>query len=108
MMTSYDVKSLFTCIPPQGALEAVQSRLRVDNSLGERTQLSIQNVCEPLELCLTSMYFVFKGCFTPRSTGGNWFAYLTGGVRHLCGEHRGEGIGVFHRCTSQGLVALHG
>ena len=32
VMTSYDVKSLFTCIPPQGA----------DDSLQERTQLSVR------------------------------------------------------------------
>ena len=70
VMTSYDVKSLFMCIPPQGALEAVQSRLREDDSLGERTKLSVQNVCDLLELCLTFVHFAFKGCFTQRSTGG--------------------------------------
>ena len=70
VMTSYDVKSLFTCIPPQGALEAVRSRLREDDSLGERTKLSVQNVCDLLELCLTSVYFVFKGVFYTQKHGG--------------------------------------
>ena len=70
VMTSYDVKSLFTYIPPQGALEAVRSRLREDDSLGERTKLSVQNVCDLLELCLTSVYFVFKGVFYTQKHGG--------------------------------------
>ena len=54
-MTSYDVKSHFMCIPPQGALEA---------------ELSVQNVCDLLELCLTSVYFVFKGVFYTQKHGG--------------------------------------
>ena len=69
-MTSYDVKSLFTCIPPQGALEAVRRRLEEDDSLGERTRLFVQNVCDLLELCLTSVYFVFKGVFYTQKHGG--------------------------------------
>ena len=39
-MMLYDVKSLFTCTPPKGALEAIRSRLEEDDSLGERTKLS--------------------------------------------------------------------
>ena len=70
VMTLYDVKSLFTCIPQQGVLEAVQSRLREDDSLGERTNLSVQDVCDLLELCLTSVYFVFKGVFYTQKHGG--------------------------------------
>ena len=54
----------------KGALEAVRSRLREDDSLGERTKLSVQNVCDPLELCLTSVYFVFKGVFYTQKHGG--------------------------------------
>ena len=94
VMTLYDVRSLFMCIPPQGALEAVRSRLREDDSLGERTQLSVQNICDLLELCLTSVYFVFKGVFYTQKHGGRlvhlshqWcqtFMWRTSRGRHWC------------------------
>ena len=70
VMTSYDVKSLFTCIPPQGALDAVRERLEADDSLQERTQLSAKNICDLLHLCLTSVYFVYNGVFYRQKHGG--------------------------------------
>ena len=54
------------------------------------------------------VFCVQGGVLHLEARGGDWFAYLTGGVGHLCGELREEGYGVFRGYTSQGLVALCG
>ena len=44
-MVSYDVTSLFTCIPTIEAVAAVRGRLLQDNTLHERTKLSPDHIC---------------------------------------------------------------
>ena len=44
ILVSFDVVSLFTCIPTHLAIEVVKERLDSDQSLPERTNLSIQNI----------------------------------------------------------------
>ena len=68
-IVSYDVKSLFTCIPPDGAVEVVREYLEADTSLHTRTQLSASQVCDLLSLCLTTTYFVYKGQFYRQKHG---------------------------------------
>ena len=62
-ITSYDVSALFTCVPPKEAIDCVREFLRKDNTLNERTKLSPDQVCELLELCLNTTYFVYDGKF---------------------------------------------
>ncbi|XP_072021093.1 uncharacterized protein [Amphiura filiformis] len=62
-ITSYDVSALFTCVPPKEAVNCVRDFLRKDNTLKERTDLSPDQVCEVLELCLNTTYFVYDGKF---------------------------------------------
>ena len=69
-LTSYDVKSLFMCIPPQGALAAVTKRLERDDGLNSYTKLSVDNICDLLELCLTCTYFVYRDAFYMQKHGG--------------------------------------
>jgi hypothetical protein len=68
-ITSYDVSALFTCVPPIGAVEVVKEFLLADNSLDQRTNLSVDQVCSLLELCLNSTYFVFDGKFYKQKHG---------------------------------------
>ena len=50
-LVSFDVTSLFTCIPPGEAVECIRTVLTTDDSLAERTKLSPDQVCELLSLC---------------------------------------------------------
>ena len=49
ILVSFDVVSLFTCIPTHLAIEVVKERLDFDQSLPERTNLSIQNIVALLQ-----------------------------------------------------------
>ncbi|KAM7378702.1 hypothetical protein PAMP_004307 [Pampus punctatissimus] len=68
-MVSYDVTSLFTCIPTMEALETVRERLSQDNSLQDRTKLRPEHICQLLDLCLNTTYFQFKGRFYRQKHG---------------------------------------
>ena len=59
-LISYDVTALFTSIPVPDAIEAVQLKLSADDTLSERTSLSIDKILELLKFCLDTTYFVYK------------------------------------------------
>ncbi|XP_078343973.1 uncharacterized protein LOC144629608 [Oculina patagonica] len=61
IFVSFDVVSLFTCIPSNLAVEVVKERLYSESSLSERTNLSIENIIKLLEFVLDSNFFVFQG-----------------------------------------------
>ena len=63
IITSYDVKALFTCIPPKDALEIARQYLENDTTLSQRTPLSVDQVCELIRLCLETTYFSYGGTF---------------------------------------------
>ena len=52
---------LFTCTPTQLAIEVVKERLVSDQSLVERTNLSVQNIMALLQFVLHSNLFVIQG-----------------------------------------------
>ncbi|KAI8519621.1 hypothetical protein Bbelb_028780 [Branchiostoma belcheri] len=68
-ITSYDVCSLFTSIPPKEAVSVVKEALEADDTLADRTNLSVDQVCELLELCLGCTYFTYKGQFYQQMHG---------------------------------------
>ncbi|XP_050957575.1 uncharacterized protein LOC127158535, partial [Labeo rohita] len=68
-MVSYDVISLFTCVPTVLAVETVRSRLSHDPMLRERTQLNPDQVSTLLELCLNTTYFKYKDVFYRQKHG---------------------------------------
>merc|ERR1712035_82575 len=53
-MVSFDVTSLFTCIPTQDAVETVRQRLLHDITLQDRSSLNPDQICHLLELCLNT------------------------------------------------------
>jgi len=61
MLVSFDVVSLFTNIATTLAVEIAKKRLIECNDSQERTNWSIQDVCEGLDVCMQSSYFAFLG-----------------------------------------------
>ena len=61
MFNSHDVVSLFTNVPIFQAIEVVRQRLNNDSTLKKRTNLSVDNIMDLLEVILTTTYFMFRG-----------------------------------------------
>ena len=68
-ITSFDVTALFTSIPPVDAVRAVHEALTQDTTLRERTNLSVDQVCDLLKLCLDNTYFSYGGQFYKQTHG---------------------------------------
>lgn len=98
IVVSYDVTSLFTCIPTSDAVAKVRRRLIQDNTLSDRTQLFSDHICTLLSLCLSTTlelrksFYWHKHSFVVGSLGcpeqvetsgtelflwnGHWFKYV--------------------------------
>ena len=62
-ITSYDVSTLFTSIPPTSAIKIIKNKLEQDTELHNRTIISANNILELLEFCLCNTYFLFQHQF---------------------------------------------
>ena len=60
-MVSFDVKALFTSVPIQPAITIIKRLLEEDQSLQQRTTMSVNNITCLLEFCLKSTYFTYQG-----------------------------------------------
>ena len=60
IMVSFDVKALYTSLPVGRTIEIVKRRLSEDDTLHERTQLTVEDLIPLLEICLKSTYFTFR------------------------------------------------
>ena len=61
VLVSFDVVSLFTCVPVELAVEIAKQRLSLDEDLPTRTSLSVQEVVRLLSFCLNATYLSFRG-----------------------------------------------
>ena len=61
ILVSFDVVSLFTKVPIELAIHVAKERLQEDNTLEDRTALSINEIIQLLEFCLKATYFSFRG-----------------------------------------------
>ena len=68
-ITSFDVKALFTSVPVQPSIQIVKQRLQQDNTLPQRTSMSIQQITSLLEFCLSHTYFLFQGKYYEQVQG---------------------------------------
>ena len=57
---AYDVEGLFTSIPPTSALDAVYQALLNDTTLSNRKNLSCNQICDLLHLCLDNTYISYN------------------------------------------------
>ena len=69
VLASFDVVSLFTRIPVDEALLVLSHRLQQDDTLKERINIPIPDLCTLVELCLKSMYFQFGKSFYEQVEG---------------------------------------
>ena len=83
---SFDVKSLFTCIPVDYALRVIRKKLMSDESWKEKTELTLENVLSLLEFCLTTTYFVYDGVYYRQCFGAPMGAPISPGVADLTME----------------------
>ena len=68
-LVSFDVKSLFTMVPIDDSLRIIRDRLVVDDTLDERTTLTIDEICDLTNLCLRSTFFRFNDYFYEQKDG---------------------------------------
>ncbi|XP_030849793.1 uncharacterized protein LOC115927720 [Strongylocentrotus purpuratus] len=68
-MVSFDVVSLFTNVPIEGACNATLQRLQSDSNLSTRTALSPEQLTQLLEFVLRSTYFLYKGSYYEQTEG---------------------------------------
>ena len=83
---SFDVTSLFTCIPVDYALRVIRKKLMNDDSWKKVTELTLDNVMDLLEFCLTTTYFVYDGVFYRQCFGAPMGAPISPGVADLTME----------------------
>ena len=69
MMISFDVVSLFTKVPVDGALQAIYTLLTQDDILEQQTTIPEPDICALTELCLRSTYFMFGDTFFDQVEG---------------------------------------
>ena len=61
VMVSFDVVSLFSLIPVHRAIEIARDNLEKDESLDNRTSLTVNEICKLLEFCLNVTFLSYKG-----------------------------------------------
>ena len=69
VITSFDVKALFTSVPVHPAIQIVKQRLQQDTTLPQRTNMSIPQITSLLEFCLTNTYFLYQGKYYEQVQG---------------------------------------
>ena len=69
VITSFDVKALFTSVPVKPAIQIVKQRLQQDKTLPQRTSMSMAQITTLLEFCLTSTYVLFQGKYYEQVQG---------------------------------------
>lgn len=69
ILVSFDVVSLFICIPSPLAIQVVNERLNSDQSLTERTNMSAKNIVKLLEFVLYNKFFVYQGSHYKQISG---------------------------------------
>ena len=63
ILVSYNVSSLFTNVPVGEVVSIINERLRKDETMEDRTFLSLERTAELPEMCLRSIHFSYGGNF---------------------------------------------
>ena len=68
-LSSYNVTTLFTSVPIDPVLNIIKDLLEKDETLHNRSVLSVQNIIECLEICLHNTHFSFQNKFYEQVEG---------------------------------------
>ena len=66
---SYDVSALFTSVPIDPTLNIIKDQLEKDDTLCDRTVLTVQHIIQLLGFCLHNTYFSFQDKFYEQVEG---------------------------------------
>ena len=69
IMVSFDVESLFTNVPIEGAVQAALRKLESDPTLADRTTLTPAQIANLLDFVLRSTYFQYNGSIYEQREG---------------------------------------
>ena len=61
VMTSYNVKALFTSVPVYPSIKIVKQKLLQNPTLQQMTNMSMQHIVTLQEICLKNTCFLFQG-----------------------------------------------
>ena len=85
-MVSFGVMSLFTCVPTDLAVQVTHCRLGKDQTLLERTDLSVDNIVDLLTLCLNATFLQFRGKVSQHVHGMAMGSPVSGEIAYLLME----------------------
>ena len=63
VLASFDVVSLFTKVPTELAIDVARRHPEEDETLSDRTNLTVNNIIVLLDLCLKATYLMYRGCY---------------------------------------------
>ena len=92
-LSSCDVTALFTSVPIDPAPNIIKDLMEQDDTLSNRTVLSIQNIIELLGFCLQNTYFSFQNKFYEQVERAAMGSLVSPTVANLYMEHfEGEAL----------------
>jgi hypothetical protein len=114
-LVSFDVKSLFTSVPIDLAIEVTTDALCNDDTLSERTPLDPCHIVELLELCLNSTTFLFNGKYYKQLHGTPMGSPISVIVAELAMQHLEQSAlssypnppPFWYRYVDDSITALH-
>lgn len=86
-LVSYDVTALFTSVPVDKALEVITRKLNNDDTLEDRTDLTVEQISQLLEVCLNTTYFLYNGKYYQQTHGAAMGSPISPLVANLYMEH---------------------
>ncbi|KAL9967396.1 hypothetical protein ACROYT_G025613 [Oculina patagonica] len=87
IMVSFDVESLFTNVPIDGAVQAALRKLENDPSLADRTTLTPSKITDLLNFVLRSTYFQYNGSIYEQRKGAAMGSPVSAVVANLYMEN---------------------
>ena len=87
ILVSFDVKSLFICIPVPDVLRIIGNLLLNDAVLAQRTKLSVADIMSALKLCFHSTIFTFKNVLYHQICGAPMGSCISPVVANIFKEH---------------------